>query len=324
MKKIVSFGLLGLLFILFSGSSVLERSLDLTLNVENTAIESEVHHEEVLGLAPSEKSSFLQGDLWRIVRTILALIFVLVFIILVFVLLKRLNRKVMGISGNLRILNSINLGSKERLLVVEIPDAGKKIIVGVTSYSISKIDDILDERKSEGGERIDLMEKISEQFSISEMGKDDKRRRISEKAKGEIGSLSGDNLKDNLIERSMSGDVRKSLDVERDVIGNVRKSLDIDPLEIEGIGDGSGVGREKSLEFEGIGDGRSDPSFSLEDSSDRDANLTRLKLETRKLEIRKARESRIFPTREVPIRPFAQNRGHLPTPIKKLMEAKRD
>ncbi|NQY62328.1 MAG: flagellar biosynthetic protein FliO [Alteromonadaceae bacterium] len=70
---------------------------------------------------------------------ILSLLMVLVLIVVVAVVLKRFQPKRQGLAG-LKIITSVHLGSKERLVVVQVAD--KQLLLGVTAQQITLLDNL--------------------------------------------------------------------------------------------------------------------------------------------------------------------------------------
>jgi flagellar protein FliO/FliZ len=78
---------------------------------------------------------------------VLALFAVLVVIVVLASLLKRFNLKFQGASG-MKVLSSVSLGAKERLVIVDV--GGEKLLLGVTQQSIDCLKELPSDINLEG------------------------------------------------------------------------------------------------------------------------------------------------------------------------------
>ena len=78
---------------------------------------------------------------------LLALIVVLAVIIGLAMIAKRLNLKIQG-NADMKVLSAMSLGTKERLMIVEV--AGKKLLLGVTAQRIDCLKELPDSVELKG------------------------------------------------------------------------------------------------------------------------------------------------------------------------------
>lgn len=78
---------------------------------------------------------------------VLALFAVLAVIVVLASLLKRFNLKFQGVSG-VKVLSSVSLGAKERLVVVDV--GGEKLLLGVTQQRIDCLKELPNDINLEG------------------------------------------------------------------------------------------------------------------------------------------------------------------------------
>lgn len=90
---------------------------------------------------PSAAPNF---SIWKI---LLSLAFIVIFIPACLWLMKRFQLAQMKLGqSDIKVLNVQSLGTKEKLMLVEVE--GEKILIGVTSHSITHIKDISPQKKS--------------------------------------------------------------------------------------------------------------------------------------------------------------------------------
>lgn len=96
-------------------------------------------------LAQTEQKAIVSGN--DIGAMVLALFAVLVVIVVLASLLKRFNLKFQGASG-MKVLSSVSLGAKERLVIVDV--GGEKLLLGVTQQRIDCLKELPSDIKLEG------------------------------------------------------------------------------------------------------------------------------------------------------------------------------
>jgi|10_taG_2_1085330.scaffolds.fasta_scaffold412661_1 flagellar protein FliO/FliZ len=94
-----------------------------------------------------EKAGIISGN--DIGAMVLALFAVLAVIVVLASLLKRFNLKFQGASG-MKVLSSVSLGAKERLVIVEV--GGQKLLLGVTQQRIDCLKELPSDINLEGKE----------------------------------------------------------------------------------------------------------------------------------------------------------------------------
>ncbi len=99
----------------------------------------------VTALAQTEQKAIVSGN--DIGAMVLALFAVLVVIVVLASLLKRFNLKFQGASG-MKVLSSVSLGAKERLVIVDV--GGEKLLLGVTQQSIDCLKELPSDINLEG------------------------------------------------------------------------------------------------------------------------------------------------------------------------------
>lgn len=77
--------------------------------------------------------------------TLLMLLVVLAVIVGLAALVRRLNMRLPGANGPLKILHSMSIGQRERLVIVEVGE--QKLLLGVTTQSISVLQTLPDDFK---------------------------------------------------------------------------------------------------------------------------------------------------------------------------------
>lgn len=92
-----------------------------------------------------EKASIVSGN--DIGAMVLALFAVLAVIVVLASLLKRFNLKFQGASG-MKVLSSVSLGAKERLVIVDV--GGQKLLLGVTQQRIECLKELPSDINLEG------------------------------------------------------------------------------------------------------------------------------------------------------------------------------
>lgn len=95
--------------------------------------------------AQAEDKAGISGN--DIGAMVLALFAVLVVIVVLASLLKRFNLKFQGASG-MKVLSSVSLGTKERLVIVEV--GGQKLLLGVTQQRIDCLKELPNDINLEG------------------------------------------------------------------------------------------------------------------------------------------------------------------------------
>ncbi|MDV6317308.1 flagellar biosynthetic protein FliO [Idiomarina sp. HP20-50] len=92
-----------------------------------------------------EKAGIISGS--DIGAMVLALFAVLLLIVVLASLLKRFNLKFQGTSG-MKVLSSVSLGAKERLVIVDV--GGQKLLLGVTQQRIECLKELSSDINLEG------------------------------------------------------------------------------------------------------------------------------------------------------------------------------
>jgi len=92
-----------------------------------------------------EKAGIISGN--DIGAMVLALFAVLAVIVVLASLLKRFNLKFQGASG-MKVLSSVSLGTKERLVIVDV--GGQKLLLGVTQQRIECLKELPGDINLEG------------------------------------------------------------------------------------------------------------------------------------------------------------------------------
>ena len=96
-------------------------------------------------LAQTEQKAIVSGN--DIGAMVLALFAVLAVIVVLASLLKRFNLKFQGASG-MKVLSSVSLGAKERLIIVDV--GGEKLLLGVTQQRIDCLKELPSDINLEG------------------------------------------------------------------------------------------------------------------------------------------------------------------------------
>ena len=99
----------------------------------------------VKAYAQTEQKAIVSGN--DIGAMVLALFAVLVVIVVLASLLKRFNLKFQGASG-MKVLSSVSLGAKERLIIVDV--GGEKLLLGVTQQRIDCLKELPSDINLEG------------------------------------------------------------------------------------------------------------------------------------------------------------------------------
>ncbi|MCH2455545.1 MAG: flagellar biosynthetic protein FliO [Idiomarina sp.] len=99
----------------------------------------------VTAFGQTEQKAIVSGN--DIGAMVLALFAVLVVIVVLASLLKRFNLKFQGASG-MKVLSSVSLGAKERLVIVDV--GGEKLLLGVTQQRIDCLKELPSDINLEG------------------------------------------------------------------------------------------------------------------------------------------------------------------------------